>query len=334
LRGEIGELPDELTDGPTATVSSSSTPSCSVCNEHCEHFIHCKNDHTLCNQCITQEAVIASNIGRDSVKCPIMECRCTFDVRKDLYAIVPQDIYNKTTAEGRIIEYLERIEQTQNRVVSEISLVRKGVNRGLQAMASLTTTSGSSPCPKLVWIIPGSSSIKKVSATNPSTWIRGLTEVSVQVYFICEHSFTPVTKPVLLTVKKQWLKHVAPALKVTLFVLKLTTTLAGLPFPIPNVGNISQQVEIATEFVDSLLDSEQCDLINRSETLFTEGVQEFDDERMKHLTGSAYDLLADGVRTGGQWTWQDELKPVLNEHGVTVWVKNNHVSQYTLSYEI
>ena len=140
LRGEIGDLPEQFI---TNDAISSMTAPCSVCNEQRDHVIMCQNNHTLCNQCVTQEAVMASNIGIEIVNCPIMECRCSFDVRKDLYAIVPQDVYNKTTAEGRIIEYLERIEQKQNRVVSEISLVRKGVNRGLQAMASLTT-SGSS----------------------------------------------------------------------------------------------------------------------------------------------------------------------------------------------
>ena len=44
--------------------------------------------------------------GIVTVKCPIMECRCTFDVRKDLYAIVLQDVYNITAAEGRTIEYI------------------------------------------------------------------------------------------------------------------------------------------------------------------------------------------------------------------------------------
>lgn len=269
---------------------------------------------------------MASNIGSENVKCPIIECRCTFDIRKDLYAIIPQNVYNKTTAEGRIIEYLERIEQKQNRVISEISLVRKGVSRGLQAMASLTT-SGNSPCPKLVWIVPSTS--VKLSATNPSTWIKGLTEVPVNVYFICEHSFSPVTKPVLLTVKKKWLSHVAPALKVTLFVLKLTTTFVGLPFPIANLENKSEQVTAATEFVDSLLNSTECHLINQSETLFTDGTREFDSALLKSLTGRAYDLLADGVRTGGaQRMWQEELTPVLNEHGATIWVKNDHVSRY------
>ena len=325
LRGEIGELPEELT---TTCASDWESPSCSVCNENRDQFIECKSNHILCSQCITQEAVMASNIGSAIVKCPIVECRCRFNIRSDLYAVVPQDVYNKTTAEGRIIEYLERIEQKQNRVVSEISLVRKGVNRGLQAMASLTT-SGNSPCPKLVWIIPGAS--VKVSAVNPSTWVNGLSEVALKVYFICEHSFTPVTKPVLITVKKKWLRHVAPALKVTLFVLKLTTALAGLPFPVPNVGNISEQVNIAGEFVDSLLEADHCALINRSETLFTDGIREFDNEQMKSLTGRAYDLLADGARTGGQLAWQAELRPVLNENGATIWVKNNYASRYNLT---
>lgn len=323
LRGEIGDLPEELISNNAIDLM---TAHCSVCNEQRDHVIECKNKHTLCNQCITQEAVMASNIGSENVKCPIIECRCTFDIRKDLYAIIPQNVYNKTTAEGRIIEYLERIEQKQNRVISEISLVRKGVSRGLQAMASLTT-SGNSPCPKLVWIVPSTS--VKLSATNPSTWIKGLTEVPVNVYFICEHSFSPVTKPVLLTVKKKWLSHVAPALKVTLFVLKLTTTFVGLPFPIANLENKSEQVTAATEFVDSLLNSTECHLINQSETLFTDGTREFDSALLKSLTGRAYDLLADGVRTGGaQRMWQEELTPVLNEHGATIWVKNDHVSRY------
>ena len=99
----------------------------------------------------------------------------------------------------------------------------------------------------------------------------------------------------------------------------------------PNIENLSKEVAIATHFVDSLLDTVQCHLINRSETLFTDGTQDFDSEQMKSLTGQAYDLLADGVRTGGQLSWQDELKPVLNENGATIWVKNDHVPRYNLS---
>ena len=60
-------------------------------------------------------------------------------------------------------------------------------------------------------------------------------------------------------------------------------------------------MDIATEFVNSLL---ECNLMICSETLFTEVIREFDSEQMKSMTGRAYDLLADGVCTGGQLTWQ------------------------------
>jgi hypothetical protein len=325
LRGEIGELPEslsriELPKSPTA-------PSCSVCNEQRENFIVCGNNHILCDQCITQESIVKSNAGCETVECPILECRCNFNIRNDLYALVPQHVYNNATSEGRILECLERIERGQKRVISEISMVRKGVNRGLQAMASLTT-SGNSPCPKLVWIIPGTA--VKISAKNPRTWIKGFTDIPVKVYFLCEHSFRPVSQPVIITVKRKWLGRIAPALKITLFVLKLTTSIAGLPFPVVDVSNLSQQVEMAAEFVDSLLDTDQCSLINQAETLFTEGTQEFNNEQLKTLTGQAYDLLADGVRTGGQLRWKEELKPVMNANGATIWVKNEYVDRYSI----
>ena len=78
----------------------------------------------------------------------------------------------------------------------------------------------------------------------------------------------------------------------------------------------------------SLLDFPQRELINQAESLFNDGFQVVDHESMKSLTGRAYELLATGVRTGGQLTWQEELKPVLNENGVTLWVKNEYVKQY------
>jgi hypothetical protein len=326
IRGEIGELPENFSY--IATSNSYKAPACSVCNEQREEFVKCKNNHICCNRCITQEAIVASNAGSERVECPILECRCIYHVRNDLYAVIPQDLYNKTSSEGRILECLERIERMQNRVVSEISVIRKGVNRGLQAMASLTT-SGNSPCPKLVWIIPGT--YDSVSTKNPSTWIKGFTEIPINVYFLCEHSFNPVSRPVLLTVKKKWLRHIAPALKITIFVLKLATSMAGLPFPVPNVDKLSEQVLIAAQFVDSLLEANESALINTAETLFTNGVQEFDSVQLKTLTGRAYEMLADGVRTGGQLTWKDELKPVLNENGATIWVKNEYTDRYNLN---
>ena len=70
------------------------------------------------------------------------------------------------------------------------------------------------------------------------------------------------------------------------------------------------------------------ELINQAESLFNDGFQVVDHESMKSLTGRAYELLATGVRTGGQLTWQEELKPVLNENGATLWVKNEYVKQY------
>lgn len=105
----------------------------------------------------------------------------------------------------------------------------------------------------------------------------------------------------------------------------------GLPFPIA-IGNMSDPVQMAEEFVDSLLDTQQCALINAAANTFLDGKQLHLDSntQIKELTGQAYELLADGVRTGGQSAWKDELKPVLNEHGTTIWVKNVHVDDYKL----
>ena len=330
LRGEIGELPEEYTNiHMTSGTNCVTTLLCSVCNEQTDLNIHCQNNHILCNQCITQEAVMASRIGSGYVKCPMMQCGCTFDIQNDLYAIVPQDVYNRTIAEGRILETLDRIFQKQECIVSDISQVRKGVNRGLQALARLSPNISTS-CPKLVWIKPGSSVGSNGPATKPSSW-KHLTEISVEVYFICEHSYTSVAKPIQLTVKKQWLRHIAPALKLTLVVLKLTTTFAGLPFPLSNFVNISEQVDIANEFVDSLLDANESNLINESEQFFTNGTKQVDHEQIKTLTGPAYDYLADGVRSGGQSNLQEEMTPVLDEHGAIIWVKHEYSHKYIFS---
>lgn len=323
LRGEIGDLPGAFSQREIS--DSSSAPRCAVCNEARISYQECGKRHVLCNHCITQEAIVASNIGSQIVRCPIMECGCTFDIHKDLYAIVPQDVYNKTTAEGRILTCLERIERGQKHVMSQISLVRKGVNRGLLAMACLTA-SGSSPCPKIVWIIPGSS--VKIDGRKPKTWIQGITDVPIKVYFICEHSFTPIALPVTLTVKRKWLRRIAPVLKISIFALRLANLAYGLPCPLLGVQCLENQLAIWTVFVDSMLEKADQKLMDTVETLFTEGADDFDSERVKALTGTAYELLADGVRTGGQLGWQAELKPVLNDHGTQIWVKNEFVDRY------
>lgn len=320
LQGELGEIPSDFRP-PDIDAAS---PPCVICNESRSVYIKCQHSHAICSQCITQEAIISSNTGTEFVSCPIVECTTEpFDIKQDLYGVVPKDVYNKCTSEGRIMECLRRIEYGQNRVMSQISNVRKGVNRGLQAMASMTMNA-TAPCPKLVWIIPDAK--VKLNGRKPSTWVTGLTDISIRVYFVCEHSFEPVSTPVRLTVKRKWLRKIAPAVKISLFVLRLATSCVGLPLPVLGCTSLAEQLNIETEFIDSLLEKTDQLFLDSSESLFTDGVSDFDSDRMKTLTGPAYDLLADGVRTGGQLGWQDEMKPVMNTNNARIWVKNEFVT--------
>lgn len=107
------------------------------------------------------------------------------------------------------------------------------------------------------------------------------------MYFICQHSFAAVEPPIEFDAVQNFVKQLAPALRVCLFCLKLLITVNGLPFPIPNIG-FEEQLSLQMAFLNAVMDEEAKGIIDEIETSLAEGSSlSLSDGRLEKLIGLA-----------------------------------------------
>ena len=204
-------------------------------------------------------------------------------------------------------------------------------NRVMQGLA-MVGTGRTMPCPRLVWITPCTA-----GSTNGGGWFpRTFLQKDIKVWFICEHSFTAVHPPLEFTAKRDWIKKVAPALKVCAILLRfalLAGKLAvGLPFPVPMGGDIEVQLDSFDQFVEDVLgDRDLAEELNVLGETHAEGhcLDDARRHRISEITGSAYQVLAEKATKDKRAEWMAVMTPVLDSKGSSVrYVKNEYLKDY------
>ena len=188
------------------------------------------------------------------------------------------------------------------------------------------------PCPQLVWIIPAEG-----RSANGRRWfarVNGAIKKKIKMYFVCQHSYTVVEPALDFEVRHDWVKKAAPALKMSLFLLRAAfeagKLAAGLPFPVAALA-ICDQLDAFNDFVNDVIDSEECEALEGiSEALNEDHVlDQVQQERLTRITGSAYATLAEKATKDKRSAWMTKMTPVLDETGGEMrYIKNEYVADY------
>jgi hypothetical protein len=134
-------------------------------------------------------------------------------------------------------------------------------------------------------------------------------------------------------VTQEWLKKVAPALKICVFILKTALAIGALTTKLPLTvlsdfaDNIALQVDSFDNFVSKYLDPDTLNELTQSERSHMD-MDSLGDDRIIKFIGEAYKVLEQKANKDKCCGWKAAMKPELNDSGVTIWVKNEFENLY------
>lgn len=197
--------------------------------------------------------------------------------------------------------------------------------RNTKALALLSAGNTTS-CPHLIWIDPSEGDRDWRNWTIPR-----MGKKAVKLYFVCEHSFSVVEPALVFRVTREWVEMIAPALKMCVFLLRVALATGQLTtlLPLPVLGgfsdNILQQLDAVDAFATKYLDPDTLKELVEWDRSHTD-IQDVIYKRITEVVGEAYKALEEKANKEKHSEWKKALKPVLNKSGVTIYVKNEYMT--------
>ena len=135
-----------------------------------------------------------------------------------------------------------------------------------------------------------------------------------------------------ITVPRSWLVQAAPALLLSLFLLKTALTIGGLPalpFPIPALSSL-EKIRMNEEFVTDLLDDPTMRLLEAFKTAHSHGfsMQYIESSQLLALTGKSYEGIVSKATSMKICHWKQSMEPVANHRGSIIWIKREYRNFY------
>jgi hypothetical protein len=230
---------------------------------------------------------------------------CNTQFKDDLlYGKISPFIYNERA-----------LGKNHEQIMSSLKVIESAAQRSLKGLAFLATESVKK-CPTLVWMVPAEPSVGR----SPQDWIMwaksAATHRKYHVYFVCQHSFTPVDiDPVIaMEVPRSWMVQAAPVLRLSLFAIKAAlSALSPLPFPVPDILP-KEQILMNEQFVNSFMGDTTTKSLNAFESACNRGIDlpQTELSKLLTLTGPAYDGIVEKSTKLKRTHWKQYIIPVMN----------------------
>jgi hypothetical protein len=151
--------------------------------------------------------------------------------------------------------------------------------------------------PRLFFIIPA----QKANAwKNPQEYLHGLISTKYYLYFICEHSKSPVQVPIKVKVSKQWVEKVAPVLAASLHILQFSLGTLGVHLSLED-ARFQLTVHVVAKMREAVMAMMSIEGPNTNfhHSLHNPGQLHEDD--IPELHGDAYELIVEKAAEQRGW---------------------------------
>jgi ankyrin repeat protein/serine/threonine protein kinase len=280
---------------------------CMICRR-AGHVISCTEGHGLCGGCI--DTHVERNLHKPRIYCPAGSCFSRPYHEDALLQFVSLDIYKARKQQLGFQQNLDRI---------------------CQGVANLTAGT-IARCPRLVWLtFPKDVTSKPLCVKD---WVCSMGRKTAHIYLMCQHSYTKLDKPIELTVTRDWIIQIAPALRLSLCILRVALMASGLPLPLPvEAASAIESLGLGEQYVRDKLSVhaatffDELDHIVEKQGMWDALHQQ--SSAINEITGSAYQLLVEKLHQDKHAWWQDELKPALDKSGQhLIYVKKEYHKLY------
>jgi serine/threonine protein kinase len=310
---------------------------CCLCARSMQLGIFCSSvdRHFVDHNCL-EEHVVKHILSRleAPVPCPIEGCESKHFRMDTLYGKISSSTFKllERVQQGnlgdtdQILALLRKIAGEVSNIAAGVKKMQLQLRRHTAALAKLSTHTVST-CPALFLVVPSNGADK-----NWRNCIPHIGKKKVKIYFICQHSFKAVSPALDIEVTRKWVKSIAPALKICIFLLKAAICagkiVGGLPIPMLDV-NI--HIDTFDEFVGDFLESAMLqDLIRIGEDV-AEGsiLDEVWEGRATQVVGEAFKILADMANEDKHAGWRVSMEKVLDQTGSNhIYVKREYAQDY------
>ena len=323
------------------TKNSNVAQNCVLCNRSSFNTVTCVDSHRTCVQCIEQAIQVHMGKSGDS-----FQCKCGSLIHDSaLFGKISMSTYNCYIRERSLQKVIEEkfdgmklqlnqissmSERNHEQIMVSLKAISSNIQRVLGGLAYVATNSVQQ-CPTAVWLVPADRTAGN-SAKAWKQWARNITHKRYDLYFVCQHSFEVVETKMEITVPRPWLTQAAPALVLSMFLLKTALTIGGLPalpFPIPTLSR-SDQILMNEEFVTDLLDNATLKLMEAFKAAYTQGsdLSYSESSQLLALTGASYEGIVAKATSMKRCHWKQSMEPVANHQGSIIWIKKEYRGFY------
>mmetsp|Transcript_1063 Transcript_1063/g.2647 ORF Transcript_1063/g.2647 Transcript_1063/m.2647 type:complete len:534 (+) Transcript_1063:1-1602(+) len=184
-----------------------------------------------------------------------------------------------------------------------------GINNKLersQAILSLLATGETIPCPRLLWLLPCERDCSKITE-----FLRAPFKCKWKIFFVCEksHRIANPHTPMEMWLCRQWIRNLAPLVKLSLIALRIAGCMSGFP-PLPGFKDLNLVIpeyeemlvnvvkdenlqDIATEMKDVGVFEEMERFVDKQGT---EGLSAERVACVRRLTGQSYRRFSEQAR--------------------------------------
>lgn len=322
--------PSDLKDNPDVVVRS--CPECMLGQLPCVTCHSTSEQHAVCLMCFQRH--VERHVGDIHVKCSVKGCDSACFTDEEVLSYTDFNVYahhvnirHQRKQHEELLAKLGRLQIDVGEIDSKVDQVADKVVRSMSVLSSLAG-GVKSPCPKLAILVPRSRSLQN--------WMKNPGKKSINLYFICGHSFTVVEPPIILHVTNSWIRKAAPFLKGCIFVLQVAVVSlklgTGLSIPLPHAGLIgaSKQLVMLDEVLNEALGADVLATLDEARSLLetSKGLDSMDvaglksrNPVVKELLGKAYQVIAQEANKLENFEWKNSMTPVLSKEGGIVWVK-------------
>jgi serine/threonine protein kinase len=245
------------------------------------------------------------------------------------------DIYNEIQVIGQKVQVIENKVDANQKGIQDVKAEVAQVNQYMKAqipqiMKILRTIDAElkGSCPRTVYIKLISN--QAGSSSNLTTCLSNLVKFEVEIYFVCQHSFTHVEETRITTkITRQWVKNIIPVIQCSLFLLRASSIGCIMTGATPINILITSMADLLSEFRDLIINCPETKefLENPNKGLLQ---NPSNGKALPPLVGKSYKFISAKANRTKHSEWKKHISPVeLKETGDVIWVKKEFACQYS-----
>ena len=311
----------------TTRLLSPNAETCRVCFQQEETCFPCnftEDPHYHCSDCLTRHVQLQA--GCQSISCPKGDCYSPAFSSDQLQSMIPGQVFVEHLRASLFTDHVEQVIARElsshlNHVSAKIDNAYLAQTAKIDQVNHLLTYVGAGQlvrCPRHFLLVEAET---KNGFRHPRSWLRSKARSKFRLYPVCAHSFRVVDPPVKITVTRDWVDAIAPALMLSISLIQFAgQQVTGLEFDLSLDNLMGMHDELK-----HCLSSSDVEVLDRARRGLA-GAGE-----IQKVTGAAYTMITERMHDTKN-KFLDHMSPVIIDGDID-WVLHQYRDGYDNRFE-